>query len=193
MLYRPNANGVGLAPYPRVADVDIVTARSEIGSGIETQCNVTRARVVISAPLPSAVFLGPGCVVLQRLQTRGRILEPGFVESERQKPVAVLDAGCIETERSKTSGVFDASIVVIERLNTRGRVVVARRVARERNNTGGRVGVAGRIVNERINPVAVLSWPLVLLKERIEPNGRVVAAGCEVEESLVPSAVLLFA
>ena len=31
-LYRPNANGVGLAPYPRAADVDIVTSSSEKNS-----------------------------------------------------------------------------------------------------------------------------------------------------------------
>ena len=56
-LWVADADGVGLARNPKVADIDIVITRREICTGATTQCDVAAA----------------GCVVRERLPTVGRV------------------------------------------------------------------------------------------------------------------------
>ena len=70
---RADANSTGLASYSAVANIDIVTSCREVYASITPNGDIRGA-----------------CVVKERLETFGRVIEAGAVEKKRISPLAVL-------------------------------------------------------------------------------------------------------
>src|SRR2546423_6550300 len=114
-----------LASHTRVADIDVIVARGQIGTCPISQCDVKTA----------------GYIVAERLITHGGVLVAGLVPTKRPHTVGHIEVtSSVENKRlSSRSRVVAPRCVDQERIPTGGRVAVAACVVPKRSNTRSRV------------------------------------------------------
>jgi hypothetical protein len=187
-----DANRVGLASNPTIADIDIKISGGEIVTGANAQCDVLASSgVVKEGVITGGRVIHTGGVVNERLKSVGCVIAAGSVESERTSPGSrVILAGGIVKERSSSGGrVLWPSRVAKKRFKPSGRVRAADGVAKERFKPGRRVIGAGGVEKERIKPGGGVIGASGVAFERLGTGGGVKAArGVEKERN--PAAVL---
>ena len=150
-----DADGVGLARNTLVANIDVVTARSEILTRPEAQCNVVAAGCVAKERITTGGRVAAAGVANERADTGGRVVVAGVLKERKGTVGSVVVAGCVVNERLKTGGrVVDAGCVEEECQNTGSRVVAAGGVRSERITTDGRVCGAGCEAEKRTSTLS---------------------------------------
>ena len=104
LLPRADSHRIGLSCHANVADINIVTARGEVGAGLIPQRNIERA----------------DCIAVERLNTGGRIVDAGSVLCERFKTTSrVVEAGCVAKQRRRTvDRITAARCITLQRIKT---------------------------------------------------------------------------
>jgi len=150
-----DADGIGLARNPFVADIDIEIARGSIPTGVTAQGNIAVA----------------GCVVIERLEADGRVACP---EGE-------VFPGIIKERAVTDSRIGERCPVTIKRGTAHGGVTAAEAICVESECAIGCI-IGAKVVEQRPRTGSCILPFTSVGKERARADSRVSVTLCVVPE-----------
>jgi hypothetical protein len=181
----PNCVGLGSSTW--IADINIVTARGEIDTGIKPQGDVAAADgIARERSNTDGRVADAGCVGIERYITDGRVVSSGVAEKREGTDGCTAIGGGIGKERSIADGrIVDAGGIAKQRERSISRILVGGGVIQKSSSADSRI--FGRGVGKKCPSAnGCVEAAGGVAPEREVTNSRVKATGGEALKSLLP-------